>query len=89
MIQPGEVRCYVGGHYELFAIGDGLFTTVWVQGIMVCRTRYIAKADRRKIIEKMVETWKDVEIAIMPDDIEAMEEQVLNLEKTYKNGQTE
>jgi len=72
MILLGEVRCYVGGRYELYANGDE-FGLVWIPGKMMCKARYSSKDVRRQVITKMQETWGEIEIAIKPDDLDADE----------------
>lgn len=76
----GEIRCYVGGRYELVAYGEE-FAMLWIPGKMVCKARYSNKGNRTAMINKMIETWGDIEVAIMPDDIEAVMAEIEEMEK--------
>jgi hypothetical protein len=79
----GEIRCYAGGMYESVVTGD-TYALKWVEGRMVCKARYVGKNARYKMIRKMINEWGDVEIAILPDDVEAIVAAMEMREEQYK-----
>ena len=57
------------------------FAVICIPGKMVCKARYSNKGNRTAMINKMIETWGDIEVAIMPDDIEAVMAEIEEMEK--------
>lgn len=82
----GEIRIYIDGRMELRASGD-LFYPIWIPGHIIAKARYSNKTERNKIISKALEVFKDIEIGIIPDDIEAVLADMELKEKDLKTAE--